>query len=139
MPLRAILTAVAVVILAYLAGKVIDRLRGVILLLVVAGFIGLLLNPLVVVLQRWLGRRGIAVTVVTLVAICAFGGLAVAFGYPLVNGVTHLAADLPAYVSKAQHGRGWIGQLVTKYHLQAWVEKNAPKLASYGRDLAHRR
>ena len=136
MPLRAILTAVAVVILAYLAGKVIDRLRGVILLLVVAGFIGLLLNPLVVVLQRWLGRRGIAVTVVTLVAICAFGGLAVAFGYPLVNGVTHLAADLPAYVSKAQHGRGWIGQLVTKYHLQAWVEKNAPKLASYGRDLA---
>ncbi len=26
---------------------------------------------------------------------------------------------------------------MTKYHLQAWVVKNAPKLASYGRDLAH--
>ena len=25
---------------------------------------------------------------------------------------------------------------MTKYHLQAWVVKNAPKLASYGRDLA---
>ena len=42
-----------VVALAYLAGKVIYRLRDIILLMVVAGFIALLLNPLVVVLQRW--------------------------------------------------------------------------------------
>jgi len=135
-PLRAILTTVAVVIVAYLGGKVIFRLHSVILLVVVAGFIGLLLNPLVVTLAHWLGRRGIAVAVVTLLAVCAFGGLAVAFGLPLVNGVSHLAADLPAYVSRAQHGKGWVGQLVTRYHLKAWVEKNAPKLAGYGRDLA---
>ncbi len=135
-PLRAILVAVAVVVLAFLAGKIIDRLRGVIILLVVAGFIALLLNPLVVALVQWLGRRGIAVAVVTLLAVCAFGGLAVAFGYPLVNGISHFATDLPLYVSRAQHGKGWIGHLVTKYHLQAWVVKNAPKLAGYGRDLA---
>jgi predicted PurR-regulated permease PerM len=135
-PLRAILVAVGVVVLAFLAWRIIDRLRGVILLLVVAGFITLLLNPLVVAMQRWLGRRGIAVAVVTLLAVCAFTGLAVAFGYPLVNGVSHLADKLPVYVSRAQHGKGWIGQLVTKYHLQAWVVKNAPKLAGYGRDLA---
>jgi len=102
----------------------------------VAGFIALLLNPLVVTLQRWLGRRGIAVSVVTLLALCAFAGLALAFGYPLVNGVSHFANALPGYVSNAQHGQGWLGRLVTKYHLQAWVVKNAPKLASYGRDLA---
>jgi predicted PurR-regulated permease PerM len=135
-PLRAILVTVAVVVVAFLAGKIIDRLRGVIILLVVAGFIALLLNPLVVALGRWLGRRGIAVAVVTLLAVCAFGGLAVAFGYPLVNGISHFATDLPLYVSRAQHGKGWIGHLVTKYHLQAWVVKNAPKLAGYGRDLA---
>ena len=137
MPLRAILVTVAVVVAAYLAGKIIDRLRDVILLLVVAGFIALLLNPLVVSLQRRLGRRGIAVTVVTLLAVCAFAGLAVAFGYPLVDGISHLADALPSYVKNAQHGRGWLGHLVTKYHLQTWVEKNAPKLAGYGRDLAH--
>jgi predicted PurR-regulated permease PerM len=136
-PLRAILVTVAVVILAYLAGKIIDRLRDVILLLVVAGFVALLLNPLVIFLQRWLGRRGFAVTVVTLLAVCAFAGLAAAFGYPLVNGISDLADDLPAYVSKAEHGEGWIGQLATKYHLQTWVVKNAPKLAGYARDLAH--
>jgi predicted PurR-regulated permease PerM len=136
-PLRAILVTVAVVVLVFLAGKIIDRLRGVLLLLVVAGFIALLLNPLVVILQRWLGRRGLAVAVVTLVALCAFAGLAAAFGYPLVNGIVHLSDALPGYVSNVQTGHGWLGRLVTKYHLQAWVVKNSPKLASYGRDLAH--
>jgi predicted PurR-regulated permease PerM len=136
-PLRAILVTVAVVVLAYLSGKIIDRLRGVILLLVVAGFIALLLNPLVVALQRRVRRRGIAVTLVTALAVCAFAGLAVAFGYPLVNGISHLADNLPTYLANAQHGQGWIGRVVTKYHLNIWVQKNAPKLASYGRDLAH--
>jgi predicted PurR-regulated permease PerM len=136
-PLRAILVTVAVVVLVYLAGKVIDRLRSVILLLVVAGFIALLLNPLVLILQRWLGRRGIAVTVVTLAAVAAFAGLALAFGYPLVNGITHLATSLPGYVSNVEHGNNWLGRFVAQHHLQQWVEKNAPKIASYGRDLAH--
>jgi predicted PurR-regulated permease PerM len=136
-PLRAILATVGVVVVVFLAGKVIDRLRGVIILLVVAAFIALLLNPLVVLLRRWLGRRGTAVAVVTLLAVLAFAGLAAAFGYPLVNGISHLADDLPVYVSKAQHGEGLIGHLVTKYHLNTWVRKNAPKLAGYGRDLAH--
>jgi predicted PurR-regulated permease PerM len=136
-PLRAILATVAVVVVVYLAGKILDRLRDVILLLVVSGFIALLLNPLVVALHRWLGRRGIAVLVVTVLAVCAFAGLAVAFGYPLVNGISHLADNLPAYVRQAQDGQGWVGRLVTRYHLQQWVVKNAPKLVSYARDLAH--
>ena len=45
-PLRAILVTVAVVAAAYLAGKLIYRLRDVILLMVVAGFVALILNPL---------------------------------------------------------------------------------------------
>ncbi|HXW46449.1 MAG TPA: AI-2E family transporter [Streptosporangiaceae bacterium] len=135
-PLRAILTAIAVVVLAYLAARLVDRLRGVLLLLVVAGFVALLLNPLVIYLQRYLRRRGFAVTVVTLLSIAAFAGLAFAFGYPLVNGLTHLASDLPGYVQNAEHGKGLVGRLVTRYHLQTWAEKNAPKLAAYGRDLA---
>jgi predicted PurR-regulated permease PerM len=135
-PLRAILVTVAIVVLTYLGGKVVYRLRGVILLLVVAGFIALLLNPLVLALQRWVGRRGIAVALVTLIAVCAFAGLAIAFGYPLVNGINHLADSLPRYVVSAQHGRGWLGRLVTRYHLEQWVDKNAPKIAGYGRDLA---
>src|SRR6266568_4299283 len=136
-PLRAILATIVAVIVFYLAGKVIYRLRDVILIIIVAGFIALLLNPLVIFAQRKVGRRGLAVAIVTLLAVVFFAGLAVAFGYPLVNGITHLADDLPRYVSKAEHGQGWIGHLVTRYHVQNWVKTNAPKLASYGKDIAN--
>jgi predicted PurR-regulated permease PerM len=136
-PLRAILTAIVAVIAFYLAAKVIYRLRDVILLIIVAGFIALLLNPLVIGVQHRVRRRGVAVAIVTLAALVVFAGLAVAFGYPLVNGITHLADNLPGYVTKAEHGKGWIGHLVTRYHVQNWVKANAPKLASYGKDIAN--
>jgi predicted PurR-regulated permease PerM len=136
-PLRTILVAVAVVAAAYLLGKFVYRLRDVLLLIVVAGFIALLLNPLVVALQRWkIRRRGFAVTIVTFWGLIVFFGLAFAFGYPLVNGISHLAQKLPSYVDAAQHGRGWIGHLVTKYHVTSWVRKNAPKLVTFGQSLA---
>jgi predicted PurR-regulated permease PerM len=60
----------------------------------------------------------------------------VAFGYPLANAITHLAHVLPSYVSRAEHGRGWIGHLVRRYHVQTWVQHNAPKLLSFGQGLA---
>src|ERR1700733_9067509 len=98
-PLQTILATVAVVALVYLAGKVLYRLRDVILIIVVAGFVAVILNPLVVALQHWrVGRRGLAVTIVTLLALIVFIALAAAFGYPLINGLTHLAHRLPQYV-----------------------------------------
>ncbi len=136
-PLRTIVVTVAVVAATYLLGKLIYRLRDIVLLLLVAGFIALLLNPLVVQLQRRLvRRRGVAVSIVTLWGLLVFIGLAVAFGTPLVSGITHLADQLPTYVANAQHGKGWIGHLVTKYHIQTWVQRNAPKLVSYAQSLS---
>src|SRR5215470_16321334 len=97
--------------------------------IVVAGFLAVILNPLVVALQRWkIRRRGWAVTVVTLWGALVFLGLTVAFGLPLVNAITHLADDLPTYVSQAEHGRGWIGHLVLRYHVQHWIQSNVPRL-----------
>jgi len=51
-PLAAILTSVAVVVGVYLAGKLAYRLRGILLLLVLAGFLAVVLNPLVVAIQH---------------------------------------------------------------------------------------
>jgi len=65
-PLRTILVTVAVVGVTYLAAKLIYRLRDIVLLILVAGFLALLLNPIVVFVQRRLTpRRGVAVTIVT--------------------------------------------------------------------------
>jgi predicted PurR-regulated permease PerM len=136
-PLRAILAIVAVIVVVYLAAKLIYHIRAVLLLIVVAGFIALILNPLVVKLQDWgIRRRGWAVAVVTLLAVLAFVGLAVGFGYPLTNGITHLASGLPKYVSDAEHGRGWLGRLVSRYHVQAWVRSNVPRLVGLGKGIA---
>jgi predicted PurR-regulated permease PerM len=134
-PLRTIVVTVAVVALTYLAGKLIYRLRDIVLLFVVAGFVAVVLNPVVVVLERKL-RRGFAVTVVSLLAVLAFVGLALAFGYPLVNGITHLANKLPSYISSAESGKGWIGHIARKYHILSWVQRNTPKLVSYAQSLS---
>jgi predicted PurR-regulated permease PerM len=136
-PLRAILATVAVVVAVYAAAKLLYRLREVMLLVVMASFIAVLLNPLVVALQRWrIKRRGLAVTVVIVWGVIVFVGLAAAFGYPLVNGITHLAHDLPSYVTSVENGKGWLGHLVSKYHIQQWVTQNVPKLVNLGQGLA---
>jgi predicted PurR-regulated permease PerM len=136
-PLRTIIVSVLVVAFFYLSGKLIYRLRDVLLLILVAGFVAVLLNPSVLLLQRrFVKRRGVAVALVTLVALLVFLGLAVAFGYPLVNAITHLANRLPSYVASAENGKGWLGHLVRRYHVQRWVTQNAPKLVTFGQDLS---
>ncbi len=136
-PLRTIVVTVAVVAATYLAGKLIYRLREIVLLIVVAGFLALLLNPMVVFLEKRLAlRRGLAVTIVSLLAALAFLGLALAFGYPLFNGVTSLAHRLPSYVASAESGKGWIGHIARKYHILTWVQRNTPKVVSYAQSLS---
>ena len=135
-PLATIIVTVAVVVLTFLAGKILYRLRDVILLIIVAGFIALILNPLVVYVQRWIPRRGWAVAIVTLWAALVFVGLVLAFGYPLVNGLTHLAHRLPLYVRDAAAGHGWIGHLARRFHVETWAARYGPKLESLGASLA---
>jgi len=135
-PLRTILVTVGVVVATYLAGKLLYLLRDIVLLMLVAGFVAMLLNPAVAKVQRRVPRRGLAVAIVTLWAALVFIGLVLAFGVPLANGITHLADRMPGYIASAQHGRGWIGHLVVRYHVQAWVQRNTPKLAGYAQSLA---
>ena len=94
-PLRTILVTAGVVATTYLAGKLMYLLRDIVLLMLVAGFTAMLLNPAVAKVQQRIPRRGLAVMIVTLWAALVFIGLAVAFGVPLVNGITHLADRLP--------------------------------------------
>jgi predicted PurR-regulated permease PerM len=135
-PLRTILVATGVVVATYLAGKLVYLLRDIVLMMLVAGFVAMLLNPVVARVQRRIPRRGPAVTVVTLWAVLVFMGLAAAFGVPLVSGITHLADRLPSYIASAQHGSGWIGHLLARYHVQSWVQRNTPKLVGYAQSLS---
>jgi predicted PurR-regulated permease PerM len=136
-PLKTILVAVFVVVAVYVAGKVLYRLRDIVLLVLVGGFVALLLNPLVNLLQHnGVPRRGFAVFIVMFVSVLAFIGLAFAFGYPLVNSMTHLANALPSYVSKAEHNKGWIGHLLHRYHIEHWLNRNSSKLVTLAKGLS---
>jgi predicted PurR-regulated permease PerM len=135
-PLRTILVSVFTVAAVYLLGLVLYRLRVLVMLMLVGAFIALILNPAVERLERIGLHRGGAVGVVTLVALLVFVGLAAAFGYPLVNGLTHLSDSLPAYVKKAETGKGWIGHLLRHYHVDNWIRKNSGKLVSLAKGLS---
>lgn len=136
-PVRTIVVTVAIVAGTYFGALFLYHLRDLLMLTLVAAFLALILNPLVVMLQRWgLRRRGLAVSAVALFSFVAFVGLAIAFGYPLVRSLTHLADTLPAYVHRAQKGTGWIGELLRRYHVSAWISQNSTKLVSLAQGLS---
>jgi len=136
-PLATILVTVGVVAGLFLLAQLAYRLRETLLIIAIAAFLALILNPFVVLLQKiGLRQRGLAVTAVVLIGAVGFLALAALFGHPLADGLTHLARQLPASVDDAQHGRGPIGRLVEHFHLQKWISTNAPQLQSLGADLA---
>jgi predicted PurR-regulated permease PerM len=124
-----IVVAFAILDLNFLVILLLWVLRTILLYAVVAFFIALLLSPAVHLVQRAVPPRGLAVTIVFIVAFVAFVGIVILFTAPLVEAVTHFAKQLPTLVRQAEHGRGHIGRLLKRFHLQQWVTKNAPKLA----------
>jgi len=136
-PLKTIMVTILCVVGVYILGKLLYRLRDIILLMLVGGFIALVLNPLVDGLERWkIRRRGAAVAIVALASMLIFAVVAFAFGDPLVNSFTHLANTLPAYVHKAEHGKGWIGHFMQRHHIENWFNKNSSKLVSLAKGLS---
>lgn len=136
-PLATILATVGVIVGVYAIGQVLFHLKGILLTIVVGSFIAMLLNPVVHwVMRHVVRRRGYAVTVVMVVALIVFAGLAVAFGYPLVNGLTNLANALPGYVRQAEAGHGWLGHLFRQYHVQHWITHNTDKLTNFAKGLS---
>jgi predicted PurR-regulated permease PerM len=136
-PLATILVTIGLVVAVVLSGDLLYRLRTAVMLLLVAGFVALVLNPQVVALQHWkVRRRGAAVALVTAWGILLFIILAVAFGHPLLSGLTHLATHLPKYVRSQERQRTWLGRLFSRYHVQNWVQRNSPKLVTVAEGLS---
>jgi predicted PurR-regulated permease PerM len=130
-PLWTILTSTAIVTAMYLGGELLYRLRDIVILLAASGFIALILNPVVAGVQRRIcRRRGVAVAIVTCTTLLVFAGAAMTCGYPLTIGLSHLTARLPGYLASAEHGTGWAGQTLRRYHVQAWAQRNAPALTN---------
>jgi predicted PurR-regulated permease PerM len=130
-PWLIIWSAIGVVVGALAAVELVFALEQLIELLLIAGFLAIVLSPAVAGLVRLGMRRGLATTVVFLLGMAAFGGLGYLFIHPLYRQATHLANDLPDTLARVQAGKGRIGQLVARYHLQKDAAKYVPKIQAY--------
>jgi len=135
-PLAAILVTIGCVFGVSLAIVMVWVLRTIVLYILVATFIAVLLAPAVSAMERRGVRRGLAAGIVFTGGLLSFAGLAFLFGVPLVNAVSHFSRKIPDLVSQAENGRGGIGHLLQRLHLQEWVQTNAPKLSTYATTIS---
>ncbi len=104
------------------------RLRVVVLLIVVSLFLGALLHPAVSFVERRGLRRGIATALVFFFSAAVAGTVGYVLVHPVYSSARSFARELPNLVRQAQHGKGQIGRLVKRLHLESYVKKNVPRL-----------
>jgi predicted PurR-regulated permease PerM len=125
--LRTVLSLLATIIAVAVVLEVVWIARHVLTWILISLFLALALNPAVEWLQRrGLRRRGAAAAVTYLITLAFFVAIGFLFIPTLVNQVNDFVQKLPDYAHDITHGRGRLGFLETKYHIQERIE-NAVK------------
>ena len=108
---RTTVTVLGILLLAYGA----YRVRSILILVFVAAFLAVGLDPAVRKLERLKLSRGQSIAVIFLAVVLFIAGFIAAVIPPLVSQVTHFATNLPSYVQ----------DIARKYPtVQRWVEEN---------------
>ena len=100
-------------------------IRTIVVYVVIAFFVTLLLTPATRLLKRLGLSHGLSVLVVFLVGLLAFGGLVYLFAEPLVTSAVHFGKEVPALVKATRQGRGPLGRLVYRLHLQKYLSQGS--------------
>ena len=125
--LRTVLSLLATIIAVAIALELIWIARHVITWILISLFLALALNPAVEWFQRrGLRSRGVATAVTYLLTLACFVAIGFAFVPTLVGQVNDFVQKLPDYAHDITHGRGRLGFLETKYHIQERI-RNAIK------------
>jgi len=120
--LHTILALLATIIAVAVTLEVLWIARHVLTWVLISVFLALALNPGVEWLQRHgIRSRGWAAAIAYLLALAFFVGIGFTFVPTLVGQVDDFVHKLPSYVHDITHGRGRLGFLETKYHLQERV------------------
>jgi predicted PurR-regulated permease PerM len=93
------------VLAAYAVYKAVVSIWSILLLILVAAFLAIGLNPAVVRLKGWGLRRGIAVAVVGLAAVGVVTGTIFALAPPIVDQTDGLSTALPGYIDDLKKNR----------------------------------
>lgn len=124
-PWRTILATVGVVTITYILLVVALAVTRIITWVVIAGFFAFVLAPLVSRVQAKVrGRRALATSIVVFSALAGLAGLTLLFVMPVRTQLVDIITDLPGAVEDAAQGRGPIGNLVKRLHIESWVQHN---------------
>jgi predicted PurR-regulated permease PerM len=118
-----------VVMLVWLAARIVTWIA-------IAGFFAIVLAPLVRRVQSHVGdRRTVATGIVVFSTLLLLIGVVALFVLPVRTQLISILTDLPGTVRQAAQGKGPVGNLVTKMHIESYVKSNEPALARIARRL----
>ena len=136
-PWRTIIAAVGVVAATYLLLLLLLAAVRILTWVAIAGFMAVVLAPLVSRLEHRLGgRRTVATGTVVVGTLLVLAGVIALFVMPVRTQLVNIITDLPGTVHQAADGKGPVGNLVHKLHIESYVKDNEAKLASAANRLS---
>jgi len=125
-------TGVAILLLDLNAALIVGlwALRKIVLYIVIAFFLTLLFTPPMRFLKRHGFSHGVAATTVFLGGLIIIGGLVYLFASPLVTSAVHFGQQIPHLIGNARKGKGPLGRLVFRLHLQKYIAKGSTQITS---------
>jgi predicted PurR-regulated permease PerM len=125
-------TAVAIAFIDLNAAVIVGLwvLRKIVLYIVVAFFLTVLLTPPMRFLKRRGLSHGVAATFIFLGGLAVIGGLVYLFAEPLVTSAVHFGHQIPNLIKNTRKGRGPLGRLVFRLHLQKYLSEGSTKITN---------
>ena len=129
-PWRTIVGAIGVVVVTYATLLLLLAAVRIIVWIAIAGFMAVVLAPLVGRLDNRLGgRRTLATGTVVITTLLVLAGVIALFILPVKTQLVNIITDLPGTVHDAANGKGPVGNIVHKLHIESYVKTNEDKLA----------
>jgi predicted PurR-regulated permease PerM len=122
MPFFVGLTGAFGVAVAYVIVRGIADITTVLVIIGLALFIAIGLNPLIEIVTHRGHSRGLAVTLVIIVFVLAVAGFVIAAVPPLSHEIQALIKNYPKYKASLASGKGWDGKLAVKLHLTSYLQ-----------------
>jgi predicted PurR-regulated permease PerM len=116
------LTGALGVAVAYVIVRGIADITTVLVIIGLALFIAIGLNPLIEFVTHRGHSRGLAVTMVIVVFVLAVAGFVIAAVPPLSHEIQTLIKNFPKYKASLAAGKGWDGKLAVKLHLTNYLK-----------------
>jgi len=130
-PWRTIVASVGVVLATYIVLVLLMAAARILVWIAIAGFLAIVLAPVVGRLNNRLGgRRTLATGTVVFATLLVLAGVLALFILPVKTQLVNIITDLPGTVHDAANGKGPVGNIVHKLNVESYVKSNETELAN---------